>query len=124
MILFFNFIDPFINISLQPSGVGKTTVGQKQQIICSIYVPPNLDPDTVEFGWINEGIIAKNSRVILYTTKDDGTLVTIIQFDTLIEEDEDEYICYAVMNGLLIYKSIDLYEFTSKQTQRLLQCIS
>ena len=124
MILFFNFIDPFINISLQPSGVGKTTVGQKQQMICSISIPPNLDPDTVEFGWLNIGINANNSRVILYTTKDDSTLVTIIQFDTLIEEDEDEYICYAVMNGSLIYESIDLHEFTSKQIQTLLQCIS
>ena len=125
MLLFFNFLVPSVNISLQPSGVDKTTVAQKQEVICSIPIPPNLDPDTVEFGWLNEeGIITNNSRVIFYERKTDNTLVTIMQFDPLIEEDEGVYICYAVMNGSLIYESTDLHEFTSKQTQTLMQCIS
>ena len=118
----FNFIDPFINISLQPSGDGKPTVGQNQEIVCLISVPPNLDPDTVEFGWLNEeGIIANNSRAILYTSNNNNTLVIILQFDALIEKDEGEYICYAVMNGSLTYETIDFHEFTSKQLQILLQ---
>ena len=93
-------------------------------MVCSISVPPNLDPDTIEFGWLNEEvIIANNSRIILYTSNINNTLVTILQFDALIQEDEGEYICYAVMNGSSIYETIDFHEFTSKQLEILLQLI-
>ena len=40
-------------------------------------------------------------------------LVTIIQFDPLAEEDEDEYTCYAVINGSFMFESISLQNIIS-----------
>ena len=108
----------FLNISLQPSGIEQNTVGQRQDVICSISVPPDVDPDTIELGWLNEDdIITDDSRVTIDVSSDyynDSTLVTIIQFDPLFEEDKGEYICYAVINGSFIFQSTDLQNFTSE----------
>ena len=108
----------FLNISLQPSGIEQNTVGQRQDVICSISVPPDVDPDTIELGWLNEDdIITDDSRVTIDVSSDyynDSTLVTIIQFDPLFEEDKGEYICYAVINGSFIFQSTDLQNFISE----------
>ena len=111
-------IDLLLDISLQPHGIRQNTVGQRQDMICLISVPPDVDPDTVELGWLNEDeIITDDSRVTIDTSSDyfnDSTLATIIQFDPLIEEDEGEYTCYAVINGSLIFKSMYQQNFASK----------
>ena len=77
-----------------------------------------MDPDTIELGWLNEdNIITDDSRVTIDTSSDyfnDSTLVTIIQFDPLAEKDEDEYTCYAVINGSFIFESISLQNIISK----------
>ena len=108
----------FLNITLQPSGFNQTTIGQRQDIICSVSVPPDMDPDTVELGWLNEeDIVTNDSRVTIYESSDnfnDSTLFTVIQFDPLIQEDEGEYICYAVINGSLVFEAVNLQNFSSK----------
>ena len=115
--VFYN-LGAFLNISLQHSGFSQNTVGQRQDVICSISLPPDVDPDTVELGWLNEDdIITDDNRVTIDTSSDnydDSTLVTIIQFDPLTEEDEGEYICYAVINGSYIFGSTNLQNFRSK----------
>jgi len=77
-----------------------------------------VDPDNIEFGWINEGdIITDDSRVNINTSNvyfNGSTLFTSIQFDPLSEEDEGEYICYAIINGSFTFESISLQNFTSK----------
>ena len=75
-----------------------------------------MDPDEVKLGWVYEDdIITNDSRVTIDNNFNNSTLVTIIQFNSLIEEDEDEeYICYAIINGSLIIESIYLENFTSK----------
>ena len=82
-------------------------------------VPPGVDPNTTEFGWLNEDdIITDDSRVTIDTLYDyvnESILVTYIQFDPLIENDEGEYFCYMIINESLIFDSIDLQNFTSKQ---------
>ena len=114
----FNLVS-VLNITLQPSGFSQKTIGQRQDVICSISVPPDVDPDTIELGWLNEDdIITDDSRVSINTSSDyfnNNTLVTIIQFDPLNEEDQDEYICYTIVNGSFIYDSVDLQKLTSKQ---------
>ena len=114
----FNLVS-VLNITLQPSGFSQKTIGQRQDVICSVSVPPDVDPDTIELGWLNEDdIITDDSRVTINTSSDyfnNNTLVTIIQFDPLNEEDQDEYICYTIINGSFIYDFIDLQKFTSKQ---------
>ena len=104
---------------MQPSGSDQNTVGQGQNVICSISVPPDVDPDEVKLGWVYEDdIITDDNRVTIDVSNNkfnDSTLVTIIQFNSLIEEDEDEeHICYAIINGSLIFQSKHLQNFTSK----------
>ena len=107
-----------LSITLQPSGYYQNTVGLRQNVICSVSVPPNVDPDTIELGWLNEDdIITNDSRIIIDTSIDyfnDSNLVTIIRFDPLSEKDEGEYICYAVINGSYIFELINLQNFKSK----------
>ena len=87
-------------------------------MICSVSVPSDVDPDNIELAWLNEDdFITDDSRIILNSSNDsfnDSTLVAIIQFDPLSEEDEGEYICYAVINGSYIFESINLQNFRSK----------
>ena len=87
-------------------------------MICSISLPADVDPDSVELGWLNEDdIITDDSRVTIDVSSvyfNDSTLVTIIQFDPLAEEDEDEYTCYAIINGSFIFESISLQNIISK----------
>ena len=101
-----------MNIFLRPRGVGKVIVGQRQDVVCSISVPP----DTVELGWLNEDdIITNDGRVTIYTSKNDTTLIKVIQFEFLVEEDEGKYFCYSIMNGSLATEFINLQKFISKQ---------
>ena len=79
-----------------------------------------MDTDTIELGWLNEEhIITDDSRVTVDVPSgysNNNTLVTVITFDPLTEEDEGEYICYAIINGsFFISDSIHLQNFTSKQ---------
>ena len=117
-LLYLLILDSVLNITLQPSGLDQNTVGQRQDVICSISVPPDVDPDTIELGWLNEDdIITNDSRVTIDTSSDyfnGSTLVTTIQFDPLTEEDEDEYVCYAMINGSYVFESISLQNIISK----------
>ena len=86
-------------------------------MICSISVPPewDVDPGSIELGWLNEDdIITNDSRVTIDTSNINSTLITTIQFNLLFEEDEGDYICYVINNGSLNYDSINLQSFTSK----------
>ena len=119
VLLFLSHLDSALNITLQPSGFGQNTLGQRQDVICTISVPPDVDPDTIELGWLNEDdIITDDNRVSIISSSNDyfndSTLVTIIQFDPLAEEDEDEYTCYAITNGSYVFESISLQNITSK----------
>ena len=108
----------FLNITLQPSGFNQKTIGQRQDIICSISVPPDMDPDTIELGWLNEeNIVTDDGRVTIYESNDnfnDSTVFTIIQFDPLLQEDEGEYTCYAVINGSLVFEAVNFQNFSGK----------
>ena len=107
-----------LSIFLNPSGLDQNTVGYRQNVICSVSVPPDVDPDTIELHWLNEfDIITDDSRVTIDTSSDyfnDSTLVSVIQFDPLIEEDEGEYICYAVINESFVFEYTYLQNFKSK----------
>ena len=105
----------FLNITLQPSDFDQITIGQRQDVICSVSLPPDVNPNTIELGWLNEGdIVTNDSRVNANAYSNDSYLFTIIRFDPLFKEDEDEYICYAVINGSLVFESVYLENITSK----------
>jgi len=103
-----------LSVILQPSGIA---VGQIQDVICSISVPLDVDPDTIELGWLNEeDIVTNDTRVTIYASSNylnGTTLSTIIHFDLLTEEDENKFTCYASVNGSFIFESISLRNITS-----------
>ena len=109
-----------MDISLQPSGFGYNTLQQRQDVICSVILPFDVDPDTIQLAWINEqDIITGDGRITVGESSDNfessaTTLATTIQFDPLIESDEGEYTCYAAINGSFIFESIQLQDFRSK----------
>ena len=107
-----------LSTSLNPSGFDQNIIGQRQDVICSVSVPDDVDPDTIELGWVNEDdIITDDNRVTIDPSSDyfnDSIPSTIIQFDPLFEEDMGEYICYAVINGSFVFASVDLQNFKSK----------
>ena len=102
---------------MQPSGFDQNTVAMRQNIVCSVS-GPDVDPDITELGWLDENdIITDDGRVTIVTPSDyynKSSLVTIIQFDPLFEDDEGKYICYAIINESFISESINLKDFASK----------
>jgi len=87
-------------------------------VICSIAVSSDVNPNNIELGWVNEeDIITDDSRVTVNASSgyfNGSTLFASIRFDPLSEEDEGEYICYAIINGSFTFESISLQNFTSK----------
>ena len=107
-----------LSISLQLSG--QNTVGQRQDVICSVFIPSDEDPDAVKLAWLNEqDIVTVDGRITINESSDNfesnaTTLTTAIQFDPLTEIDEGKYICYAMINGSFVFESIQLQNFRSK----------
>ena len=97
---------------MQPSGFSQNTVGQRQDVICSIFIPLNVNPNAIRLAWLNEeDIVTVDSRVTINASSGNfsaGSLVTTIQFDPLIENDEGNYTCYAEINGSFVFESIEL----------------
>ena len=111
----FTYLASPLDISLNPSGFDQNTVGQTQDVICTISLSSVVDPDSIELAWLNEeNIVTVDSRVTTNTSSDNDTIVTTIQFDPLFEEDEGVYICYAIINESFIFESIELQDFRSK----------
>ena len=111
-------------VILQPSGVDQNTVGQRQDVICSISVPPDVNPDNIELGWLNEDdIITNDSRVTIVKALNylmnhsdnfsSNIISAILQFDPLIEDDEGTYNCYSIVNETESFTSIRLQNLKS-----------
>ena len=118
MYLNFHFTvgQPSPHILSSPSGF---IVEQRQDMICSISVPSDVDPDTIELGWLNEDdIITDDSRVTITEQSDDlinissnfsiRVFITVVQFDPVVEDDEGNYSCYSIVNETEISTSIQL----------------
>ena len=114
-------LSPFINI--QPSGFYQSTLGQRQDVICSILLPSDVEPDTVELGWLNEEeFITDDNRVTIIelsnvapvNSSSNFSVTTIIRFDPLHEDDEGTYTCYSIVNKSESFTSIQLQNFRSK----------
>ena len=109
------------SISLQPSDSNQQSVGQRQDVICSISVPPDVDPDTIELGWLNEdNIITDDSRVTIVRSSNVSSnlsaivITRIIRFDLLFEDDKGAYTCYSEVNESIKFASINLQNFICK----------
>ena len=78
-----------------------------------------MDPDTIEFGWLNESdIITNDNRVTVIEQSNDlinissnfsiRVFVTILQFDPLFEDDKGNYSCYSIVNETEISTYVQL----------------
>ena len=87
-------------------------------MICSIFIPINVDPDAITLAWLNEeDIVTTDGRVTIDESSGNssaGNLSVTIQFGPLFEDDENNYTCYAIVNGSFIFESIEL-QSRSKQ---------
>ena len=107
-------LQPSLHIFLQPSCFDKNTVGERQDVICSIDLPADVSPDTVEFGWLNQEDIATNDNRVTVTSHfntESRSVITTIQFNPLLEDDEGTYTCYSEINGFVKSESIQLHNF-------------
>ena len=118
MILFGYSLEHTPYISLRPSGFDQNTVGQRQDVMCLISVPLDINPNTIELGWLNEDdIITDDSRVTIIESPDDlsnnssSVIARVLQFNPLYEDDEGTYICFAVINESETFASIQLQNF-------------
>ena len=120
MLIIIIFLASLLSISFQPSGFYQNTVGYRQDVICSVSVPPDVDPDTIELGWLNEDdIITDDNRVTVIdiepvNSSSNISNTTIIRFAPLYEDDEGNYTCYSIVNESEFFTSIQLQNFRSK----------
>ena len=109
------FLVPVPTISFQPSGSQQRIVGEMQDIICSVTITFEADPDSVELTWTNaSSIITPDDRVTVLPTNITRnsfrfTYTTIIQFDYLMEGDEGSYICNFTLDGMTKSRSATLH---------------
>ena len=107
----------FLSISRLPY---YKTVGQRLDVVCSVLIRSDVDPNSVKLSWRNkEHIVTADSRVTIITSSGNNALsssriTTTIRFDPLFEDDEGKYTCYASINGLLLFESIQLKNLRSK----------
>ena len=105
-------------------GFEPNTIGQRQEVVCSISVPPDVDPDTIELGWLDEDDITNDTRKTIFKLTNDSfnnasnsstiVITTVIRFDPLFEDDEGTYSCfYSKMNESALFTSIRLKSFIS-----------
>ena len=110
-------------IALQPSGF--SFIGQRLDVICSISVNPDVDPDSIDLAWFNgEDIVTVDGRVTIVESTNDSTnttfnsnssvITTVIKFDPLFEDDEGTYSCYSMVNESVKFRSVQLQNFRSE----------
>ena len=102
-------------------GFEPNTIGQRQEVVCSISVPPDVDSDTIELGWLD---ITNDTRKTIFKLTNDSfnnasnsstiVITTVIQFNPLFEDDKGTYSCfYSKMNESAMFTSIRLKSFIS-----------
>ena len=110
-------------ISFNPSGFLQNTKGQRQDVICSVTVPSEVDPDTVELEWLNaDNITTDDGRITIIsadnsTSLNSSTLSTTLRFDPLFEDDQGNYTCYSIINDTLKFQTVELTNFRCKCMQ-------
>lgn len=127
--LIFNVGQSSPTITLQPTGL--SFIGQRLDMICSISINSDVEPDSIDLAWFNEeDIVTVDGRVnIVESTDTDNStnftsnftsnfntsvITTVIQFDPLFEDDEGTYSCYSMVNESVKFRSIQLQNFRSK----------
>ena len=106
-------------ISLQPSAFLQETVGEMQNIMCSVTITSAIESDSVELTWTNnDSIITTDNRVTITPTNitenpSSFTYSTTIQFAYLMEGDEGNYTCNVTVDDMMESHSITLQNLRS-----------
>ena len=112
---------PIPRISFQPSGFLQGTVGEMQDIICSVTISSAVDPDSVELTWTDaNNIVTADNRVTIISTNITEnsfsfTYTTAIQFTYLTEDDGRNFTCNIAVENMMESRSVALQNLRSKQ---------
>ena len=116
--MYFSIV-PSPRISLQPSGFFSGTIGQMQDLICSVTITSAIDPNSVQLIWLDsENIITSDNRVTVTPTNITSnafsfTYTTVLQFAYLMEGDEGNYTCNLVADDMFESQTVRLQNFRS-----------
>ena len=77
-----------------------------QDIICSVTITSEIDPNLVKLTWtLDDSIITTDNRVTIITNITENpssfTYTTVIQFAYLMEGDEGNYTCIAKADDMV-----------------------
>ena len=112
---------PVPRISFLPSGFLQGTVGEMQDIICSVTISSAVDPDSIELTWTDaDNIVTADDRVTIISTNITEnsfsfTYTTAIQFAYLTEDDGGSYTCNIAVDNMMESRSVALQNLRSKQ---------
>ena len=112
---------PIPRISFQPSGFLQGTVGEMQDIICSVTISSAVDPDSVELTWTDaNNIVTADNRVTIISTNITEnsfsfTYTTAIQFAYLTQDDGGSFTCNIAVENMMESRSVALQNLRSKQ---------
>ena len=110
---------PSPGISLQPSGFFSGTIGQMQDLICSVTITSAIDSGTVQLTWLDsDNIVTSDNRVTVTPTNITSnafsfTYTTVLQFAYLMEGDEGNYTCNLVADEMFESQTVRLQNFRS-----------
>ena len=91
------------------------TVGDPQDVICSIASTSGLDPNTVTTSWTGpNAVITNDDRVTVNATVDNNIYTTILHFDHLLESDEGIYTCNITTSDNTVSLSANFTDLASK----------
>ena len=91
------------------------TVGDPQDVICSITSTTVLDANSVTTSWTGpNGVITNDDRLTINITVDNNIYTTILHFDHLLESDEGIYTCNITTTDHFVSLSTNFTDLISK----------
>ena len=105
-------------VTISPSGpIQGAMVGSPQIINCTASTVSGMESSSVMIGWMGPGggSIMNNSRVTISPTTSSGnTYTSSLQFNYLMEGDEDMYTCNVTILDTSGLQSVELQSLISK----------
>ena len=91
------------------------TVGDPQDVICSIASTTVLDANSVTTSWTGpNGVITNDDRLTINTTVDNNIYTSTLHFDHLSESDVGVYACNVTTTNRTVSLSTNFTDLTSK----------
>ena len=90
------------------------TVGDPQDIVCSITSTTLLDANSVTTSWTGPNGVTNDNRLTINATVDNNIYTSILHFDRLSESDEGIYTCNITTTDHFVSLSANFTDLLSK----------